>query len=307
MKPFAPRFLSLLGWLLLAWGIALPVAHARENSTDKPAPILIKGSDTLTKALRELAKAFREVVPDIGVEVGGGGSGNGIAALVNGHADIASSSRLMRSREVQIAAKKHAGVAPVFQVVALDAVSVVVNPANPLNGISLQQLMEIYGKQEPTARWSDLGVQVPGCQDQKILPLSRKNNSGTYAFFRETILPKHDHFDHNLVSLDASDEIVAMVAQMPCAIGYSGMPYVTGKVKTLCISQSHGPKVPCVPPTVASTLNKTYPLSRSLYLYTLGPPSGQSARFLEWIKGPQAREILQRAGYIPVPHTDSSP
>ncbi|MBF0294966.1 MAG: phosphate ABC transporter substrate-binding protein [Magnetococcales bacterium] len=307
MKPSVSRCLSLLIWLLLACGAALPEAHAREAGGDKSAPIRIKGSDTLTKALRELAKAFREVAPEVVIEVTGGGSGNGIAALVNSHADIAASSRLMRSREFQIAAKKQAGATPVFQVVALDAVSVVVNPANPLNGISLQQLMEIYGKGESTSRWSDLGVQVPGCQDQKILPLSRKNNSGTYAFFRETILPKHDHFDHHMISMDASDEIVSMVAQMPCAIGYSGMPYITGKVKTLCISQSRGPKVPCVPPTVASTLNKTYPLSRSLYLYTLGPPAGQSARFLEWLKGPQAREILQRGGYIPVPQTASSP
>jgi phosphate transport system substrate-binding protein len=140
---------------------------------------------------------------------------------------------------------------------------------------------------------------VPGCPDQKVMPISRKNNSGTYLFFRQTILDKDEHFDPQMVSMDASDAVVNMVAQMPCAIGYSGMAFVTSAVKTLCVSKLHESNAPCVPPTIAATEEETYPLARSLYLFTLGEPNPVIQKFLEWIRTPEGSEILTRNGYIP--------
>ncbi|MBF0126034.1 MAG: phosphate ABC transporter substrate-binding protein [Magnetococcales bacterium] len=299
MKKFAPLPRLPLALLLvcLAWS---PLSHAREGDGGKAAQIRVKGSDTLNKLLKEWARIYKNIQPHVVVEVTGGGSGNGIASLINGHTDIASSSRPLRTRELHLFTKKFNDIVPVGQVVALDAVSVVVHASNPLNGISLHTLMGIYGKGGKNPAWSDLNVQVPGCQDQKILPLSRKNNSGTYAFFRQTILKnQQEHFDPQMISMDGSDALISMVEQFPCAIGYSGMAFITSKVKTLCISQGQGHNAPCVPPTAASVLNKTYPLARSLYLYTLGSPQGEVKHFLEWIQGPEAREILLRTGYVP--------
>ncbi|MBF0214726.1 MAG: phosphate ABC transporter substrate-binding protein, partial [Magnetococcales bacterium] len=208
--------------------------------------------------------------PEIHFEVSGGGSGNGIAALINGHVEIAASSRPLRARELQLFSKKHPTIPPTSHTVARDAVTVVVHPSNPIHGVSLHQLTEIYSKGSQMMTWADLGVKVPGCPDQKVMPISRKNNSGTYLFFRQTILDKDEHFDPQMVSMDASDAVVNMVAQMPCAIGYSGMAFVTSAVKTLCVSKLHESNAPCVPPTIAATEEETYPLARSLYLFTLG-------------------------------------
>ncbi|MBF0271615.1 MAG: phosphate ABC transporter substrate-binding protein [Magnetococcales bacterium] len=300
MKTKAPStlFATFLLCVILLPGLLV----ASESSGSTPhAQIRIKGSDTLSKVLKEWVRLYQEREPHVRIEVTGGGSGNGVAALLNGHVEIASVSRQLRERELQLFAKKHAHAIPVAHVVAQDAVSIVVHPSNPINGLSLPQLTEIYSKGNPLLSWSSLGVRIPGCPDQKIQPISRKNNSGTYMFFRQTILNKNEQFDPQLFSLDASEGVVNMVAQMPCAIGYSGMAFVTNAVKTLCVSKLHETDAPCVPPTAASTLDHTYPLSRSLYLYTLGEPQGEIKKFLEWIVSAPGQEILTRNGYTPPP------
>ncbi|MBF0164130.1 MAG: phosphate ABC transporter substrate-binding protein [Magnetococcales bacterium] len=263
--------------------------------------IHIKGSDTLIKALKEWTRIYQEKNPGARVEVSGGGSGNGIAALINGHVEIASSSRLLREREIQLLTRKRVGQVPIPHVVARDAVSVIVHPDNPINGLALHQLTDIYSKVRRTLTWGDFGVKVPECPDQKIMPINRKNNSGTYAFFKQTIFEKREHFDSQMLSMDASDSLVNMVGQMPCAIGYVGMAYVTNTVKTLCISKEQEVNAPCVPPTTASTVDQAYPLARSLYLYTLGEPRPEVMKFLDWVRGPEGQEILTRSGYIPPP------
>ncbi|MBF0417316.1 MAG: phosphate ABC transporter substrate-binding protein [Magnetococcales bacterium] len=263
--------------------------------------IHIKGSDTLIKALKEWARIYQEKNPDIRVEVTAGGSGNGIAALINRHVEIASSSRLLREREILLLSRKQSRLVPAPHVVARDAVSVIVHPDNPINGLSLHQLTEIYSKANRSLTWNDFGVKVPECPDQKILPINRKNNSGTYVFFRQTIFEKREHFDPQMLSVDATDNLVNLVGQMPCAIGYVGMAFVTNAVKTLCISKDQESNAPCVPPTTASAVDQAYPLARSLYLYTLGEPRPEVMKFLEWVRGPEGREILTRSGYIPPP------
>ncbi|MEO5347577.1 MAG: phosphate ABC transporter substrate-binding protein [Magnetococcus sp. YQC-9] len=281
--------------------MAWPVwANVWASDHDSPA-IRIKGSDTLIKVLKEWAKVYQEKNPGTRVEVAGGGSGNGIAALINGHVEIASSSRMLREREIQLLTRKRAGVPVAPHVVARDAVSVIVHPNNPINGLALQQLTEIYSRTNRGMTWSDLGMKVPECQDQKIVPINRKNNSGTYVFFRQAIFEKRAHFEPRMLSVDGSDSLVNMVSQMPCAIGYTGMAYVSNKVKTLCVSKEHEANAPCVPPTSASAVDLAYPLARSLYLFTLGEPRPEVRKFLDWILSPEGREIVTRSGYIPPP------
>ncbi|MBF0190528.1 MAG: phosphate ABC transporter substrate-binding protein [Magnetococcales bacterium] len=303
MKLNAPSTLFGTFWLCALLLLPGGVCASEALGANVHAQIRVKGSDTLAKLLKEWAHVYQtqNQKNPIRIEVSGGGSGNGIAALLNGHVEIAASSRLLRDREVLLFTKKHIQAAPVAHVVAQDAVTILVHPSNPINGLSLPQLTEIYSKGNPLLSWSSLGVRIPGCPDQKIQPISRKNNSGTYLFFRQAILNKNEQFDPQLLSLDASDGVVNMVAQMPCAIGYSGMAFVTNAVKTLCISTLHEADAPCVPPTTASTVDHTYPLSRSLYLYTLGEPQGEIKKFLEWIRSAAGQEILTRNGYIPPP------
>lgn len=286
------HFIALIACLVYA--VPGTTAYAGNNSTT----LRIKGSDTLNKVLKEWSKAYQKLRSDLQIDVVGGGSGNGIAALINNHVEIAAASRLMKSRELQLFTKKYAGIQPIAHTVALDAISIVVHNSNPINGISLHQLKSIYANDDKFTRWTDLKVQVPGCQDQIILPLNRKNNSGTYDFFRQAIFNDQEHFDSKLITMDSSETLITTVSQNPCAIGYSGMAFITGQVKTLCVSKKTGAKIPCVPPTVAFALDNTYPLSRSLYLYTLGEPQGETKNFLEWVKGPEGREILLRTGYV---------
>ncbi|GAB0056551.1 Phosphate-binding protein PstS [Candidatus Magnetaquicoccaceae bacterium FCR-1] len=290
----------ILALLFLVIG-AMPFPAWTGEHEDAGKVIRIKGSDTLIKALKEWARIYPEKNPGMRVEVSGGGSGNGIAALINGHVEIASASRLLREREFNLLSRKRVGQIPIPHVVGRDAVSVIVHPDNPINGLALHQLTDIYSKVNRSLTWGDFGVKVPECPDQKIIPINRKNNSGTYVFFKQTIFEKREHFDSQILSMDASESLVSMVGQMPCAIGYVGMAYVTNTVKTLCISREQEANAPCVPPTTASTMDQAYPLARSLYLYTLGEPRPEVAKFLEWVRGPEGREILTRSGYIPPP------
>ncbi len=297
-------FIRNVTWAVcLTFALQSHAAQSGNDSLDPPQPdlIRIKGSDTLSKVLIAWSNTYQAITPNLRMEVASGGSGNGIAALINGHVEIAATSRPLRKREIYLITRKYGDAIPVNQVVALDAISIMVHKNNPLNGISFNQLKEIYSKSGAFKQWSDLGIQVPGCQDQKIIPLNRKNNSGTYTFFRNAIFKKHEHFDPKLITLGTSNAIIDMVAQMPCTIGYSGMAFITGQVKTLCISKDQAATTPCVPPTAASTLDHTYPLARALYLYTLGPPTGVVKQFLTWITQPEGQEILLRTGYVQPP------
>ncbi len=266
----------------------------------KEVLIRTKGSDTLARVAAAWARAFQAEMPDVRIEVGGGGSGNGIAALINGHIEIANTSRPLKKREARLIDRR-AGIQPVPHVVGLDAVSILVHRNNPLHGISFQQLAEIYGKKGTVDHWTDIGVRVPDCDGQKIIRVSRKNKSGTYTFFQQSIFGKRRHFHPKMETLYASEQVVDRVADEPCAIGYSGMVFVTSWVKTLCLFTNRNAKAACVPPTAAFTLDQTYPMSRPLYMYTLGPPKEMVKSYLDWIMGSKGREILSKTGFVAVP------
>ncbi|MCP5519797.1 MAG: phosphate ABC transporter substrate-binding protein [Verrucomicrobiales bacterium] len=258
--------------------------------------VSVQGSDTMVNEAQAWAEAYAAVAPEVSVEVGGGGSGVGIAALIAGTIDIANASRDMKDSE-RAKAKANTGRDAVEFVVGYDALAVYVHRDNPLEEITLEQLAAIYAESGTTTKWADLGVTVPGCAGE-ILRVSRQSNSGTYEFFREHVLAKHD-FKLGSTDLNGSKEVVEMVGNTPCAIGYSGMGYATDKVKMLRIALKAGE--PAYVPSVDNALSKKYPIARPLYLYTLGQPEGAVKQYIDWILGPAGQKIVAESGYVPLP------
>ncbi len=254
-----------------------------------------KGSDTLVNVAQAWAEEYRKVNPDISVAVTGGGSGTGIAALINGTVDIANASRKIKRKEKKLAKKN--GQNPVEHIVGYDALAVFLHHNNPLQEISLDQLAEIYGEGGKLTRWSQLGVEVPGCADQEIIRISRQNNSGTYAYFRKAVLKRKD-FKSGSRDMHGSKDVVDIVEKTPCAIGYSGLAYATDHVKMACIAKKKGEK--CINPSVATASDNSYPIARPLLMYTNGEPQGEIKKYLDWILSDEGQCIILKKGYAPV-------
>ena len=289
----------------LALGIAAGLgACGGGGGGEKPPPgaaatatIQMKGSDTMVNVAQAWAEEYKLVAPQVNVEVSGGGSGVGIAALEKGAVDIASSSRNMKPEEIE-QAQRNTGKLPKEFIVGYDALAVYVHKENPMEEISLEQLAQIYVEGGTVTRWSELGVTLPGVTDDEIVRISRQSSSGTYEFFREHVLQKKD-FKLGSRDMNGSKEVVELVANTKTAIGYSGMGYATPEVKMLRLASAAG--MAAVAPSVAATLDKTYPLARSLHLYTLGEPEGEVKRYIDWILSPAGQKIVETSGYVPVP------
>ncbi len=268
----------------------------------KPAKTIIqnKGSDTMVNVAQVWAEEYGKVAPDIEVEVSGGGSGVGIAALIKGAVDIANASRDLKPSEAE-QAEKNTGKKPVGFTVGFDALAVYVHKENPLSEITLEQLTELYAEGGKTTRWSELGVKIGGVSDDTIVRVSRQSSSGTYEFFREHALGNRD-FRMGSRDLNGSKEVVELVGSTPTAIGYSGMGYATAAVKMVKVTSKPGS--PAIAPTVAAVHDKTYPLARSLHLYTLGEPQGAVKRYIDWILSDAGQKVVEDSGYVPVPPAD---
>ena len=199
-----------------------------------------KGSDTLVNVAQAWAEAYPEVNPEVAVAVSGGGSGTGIAAMINGTVDIANASRQMKEKEIKAAEAN--GQHPVEHVVGFDALAVFLNSSNPITSLSIEQLRDIYGRDPKYTKWSDLGVKVPGCDSDEIVVASRQNNSGTYAYFKETVLGDKGKYRTGTLDMHGSKEVVDLVEKTACAIGYSGLAYATDHVKMVCVA-TQGPPV----------------------------------------------------------------
>jgi len=265
----------------------------------KPAKTVIqnKGSDTMVNVAQVWAEEYRKVAPDVEVEVSGGGSGVGLAALLKGAVDIANASRDIKPSEIE-QAEKNTGKKPVGFNVGFDALAVYVHKDNPLSEITLEQLTEIYAEGAKTTRWSEIGVKIPGVSDDTIVRVSRQSSSGTYEFFREHALGNRD-FRMGSRDLNGSKEVVELVGGTLTAIGYSGMGYATTAVKMLKVTSKPGS--PAVAPTVAAVHDKTYPLARSLHVYTLGEPQGAVKQYIDWILSDAGQKVVEDSGYVPVP------
>jgi phosphate transport system substrate-binding protein len=253
-----------------------------------------KGSDTLVNVAQAWAEAYQEVDPNVVVAVSGGGSGTGIAALINGTVDIANASRAIKDREAELARKN--GQDPVQHIVGYDALAIFLHSDNPIDDVSIEQLKQIYVDGATVTKWTDLGVEVPGCQGQEIVVVSRQNNSGTYAYFREAVLGEED-FRLGTRDMHGSKDVVDLVEKTPCAIGYSGLAYATDHVKLPCVSTEAG--ADCVAPTVETAVDGSYPIARPLFMYTNGEPTGHIGAYMNWIKSDEGQCIILNKGYAP--------
>ena len=258
------------------------------------------GSDTMVNLAQAWSEEYHKVDPGVSIEVSGGGSGLGIAGLINGTAEIANSSRKLEAEEVEKCKAKHGGTDPKEYMVGYDALSIFVHKDNPLNEISLEELGEIYKEGGKITKWSDLGVQsIPGAQGDEIVRISRQNNSGTYHYFREVVIGKKGDFKAGSVDLNGSKDVVETIAKTPNAIGYSGMGYATPEVKIVKVAKKKGE--PSVMPSIETTLNKTYPIARPMFMYTPGTPPPHIQKYLDWVMSDAGQKIVKDTGYVPLP------
>ncbi len=281
----------------LAIGAALAVsALCISVSAEARELIQNKGSDTLVNVAQAWAEAYQKVNPDVAVAVSGGGSGTGIAAMINGTVDIANASRAMKAKELKLAESK--GQKPIEHTVGYDALAVFLHKDNPAKSMSIAQLAEMYGEEGETESWTDVGLEIPGCKGQEIVLVSRQNNSGTYAYFRKAVLGKARDYKMGTRDMHGSKDVVDLVEKTPCAIGYSGLAYATDHVKLACISKDGSGD--CVMPSVATASDGSYPIARPLLMYTNGEPTGEIKKYLDFILSDEGQCIIQKKGYAPV-------
>jgi phosphate transport system substrate-binding protein len=251
-----------------------------------------KGSDTLVNLALAWAEDYMAIHPDARISVTGGGTGTGIAAMINGTVDLANASRSMKEEELDAARAN--GIQPLEHVVARDAIAVVAHPSNPVDGLSLQQISDIYtGK---ITNWQQVGG-----EDRPIVLLSRESNSGTYVYFLEEVIRMGEDsdllFSPDTLLMPSSEGISAEVRQNPNAIGYDGLGYVTPDQKMLGVATEAGK--PFVLPSVATVNDGTYPISRELFMYTAGEPQGKIKAYLEFILG-EGQAVVSTLGFVPL-------
>jgi len=252
------------------------------------------GSDTMVNLALAWAEKYHGLYPNVEISVTGGGSGTGIAALVNGTIDIANASREIKPEEIQQA--KDNGVKPVEFVVARDAIAVIVNPTNPVNQLSIKQISDIYSGR--INNWSEVGG-----EDRVIVRLSRETNSGTHVYFLENVIRMGSKTDKTLFSSDtlllpSSEGITAETRDNPNAIGYDGLGYVTSEVKMIAIALDSS--CPFILPSAYTVNQGQYPIARDLYMYTNNQPSGAIADYINWIMTSEAQNIVTELGFVPI-------
>ena len=229
------------------------------------------------------------------IAVTGGGSGTGIAALINGTVDIANASREMKESEIKEARDK--GIEPVQHIVAIDALAVIVNLSNPVDKLTIDQLSDIFTGR--ITNWREVGG-----NDAPIVLVSRETNSGTHVYFLERVVRKGDSKNKDIFApqtllMPSSVGITSEIQRNPNAIGYDGLGYVTKHEKMIAVAKDASS--PYVAPSVQSGSDGSYPISRGLYMYSAGEPSGAIADFIAWIKGPQGQKIVADLGFVPLP------
>ncbi len=253
--------------------------------------IQVKGSDTIVNASQEVAEEFMKDYPHVFVAVTGGGSGVGIASLINKTCDVATASREMKSKEIEVAIKH--GVTPKEFTVAYDGVAVIVNEKNPVERLTIEELHRIFtGKAK---NWKEFGG-----KDLGIVTISREVSSGTHMYFKEEVVQlgkkgSQEEFSNETLLLSSSQAIVEEVAGNEGAIGYLGMGYVSERTKALLVAKNGV----AYPPNVDNVKQKKYPLSRGLYFYTNGEPNGVTKLFIDFALGPKGQERFRNTGFVP--------
>ena len=295
MKPIK-SLAYVLGAAALVGALALGGCAADETATEPAAgdaaeelsgAINIQGSDTLLNVASAWSEAFMDENGDVDVSVQGGGSGTGIAALINGTVDFATASREMKDEEKTELEGKGGSVAE--HAVAIDGIAVVVNPANGVTGLTMAQLGEIFRGEK--TNWKDFGG-----ADKPIVILSRDSSSGTYEYFKEEVVAADDEnaeFAQSAKLLPSNQAIADEIASNEGAIGYIGLGYLTADVKVVPIDG--------VLASIETAADGSYPISRYLYLYSNGEPEGVMAAFLEWVLGETGQQLVVDEGFVPLP------
>ncbi len=250
--------------------------------------ITMKGSDTLVRLGQRWAEEFMKNNRGVSIQVSGGGSGTGIAALINGTTDICQASRDMKKSEHEEAARKNVNTYRVA--VALDGIAVFINNENPLTELSLEQLKKIFNG--TITNWKEIGG-----PDKKIMLYGRENNSGTYAYFKEHVLQNEDYAEQTQ-TLPGTAAVVNAVSKDKYGIGYGGIAWEKG-VKHVAIKKDA--ESPAVMPTIETITNGSYPISRELYWFFNGKPSGELKAFVNWALSPEGQAIAEKIDYIPLP------
>lgn len=284
--------------LALTAALALATACGKKSSSLK-----IAGSDTMVQLGQNLVKAYMEANPGASASVQGGGSGTGIAALLNSSTDIASASREMKPKEFDQAKAK--GLDVKEYVIALDALAVVVHPSNKVSKLTIAQLSDIYSGK--INNWKQVGG-----ADQEILVISRENNSGTHVYFKENVLrqgkeaKKGDANPDPLSLLEfgskvtfgvSSQAISDQVKSNAAAIGYFGMGWITKEVKPLEISKD-GKQF--FPPTAENTSSKKYPIARGLQMYVNMSAGEKAQKFIDFVMSPAGQKVIKEQDFVPV-------
>ena len=245
--------------------------------------LVIKGSTTVLPIAQKTAEAYMKANPDVSISISGGGSGNGIKAIIDGTTDIADSSRFIKDKEIRLAVEK--GVYPVPFAVAYDCIVPIVHPSNTVGDLSMEQLKSIYKGE--VKNWKEVGG-----PDLKIVVVSRDTSSGTYEVWEEKVMKKERVYPGAL--LQASNGAVAQaVAKNPNAVGYLGRGDLKADVKAVSVGGVVGSE--------ESTLNGTFPVSRPLYMFTKGWPTGDAADYINYVLHPQkGQQLVRDAGFVPL-------
>jgi phosphate transport system substrate-binding protein len=290
------KLLTASAALSLALVTTLPSCGSKTNASGK-ASVEIEnlGSDTLLEVAGALAEKYHGLHDHVSISVSGGGSGVGISNLIAGELDIANSSRPLKESEIQQAEKL--GNHPVQHIVGYDGIAIFAHKDNPIKSLTVAQLKAMFGEGGKIESWQDLGINLG--EDNTIFLGSRQNNSGTYECFRNEVLGgSKGRFKQRCNNLNGSKDVVEFCAKTKGAIGYSGLAYATDDVKVVPVIKEDGQ--PAVMPSIESVLDKSYAISRPLFMYTNGEPKGEVKSYLDWIKGDDGQKVLFEKGYVPL-------
>ena len=287
-------FLFIILIITLMGCVSIPEQSIIKSPPQAAAYIQNKGSDTIVNLALAWAERYQTLHPEVRISVTGGGTGTGIAALINKTVDIANASRQIKPEELAQAEAK--GQKPVEFIVARDAIAVIVNPKNPVNQLTLQQISDIYSGK--INNWSEVGG-----DNRPIVRLSRETNSGTHVYFLENVLRlgQKDNktlFSTNTLLLPSSEGITAEVKDNPNAIGYDGLGYVTLDVKVIAVAKDLVGSY--ILPSAKTVNDNQYPIARDLYMYTASSPIGAIKDYLDWILSPEAQAIVTQLGFVPI-------